>query len=161
VAVARTWLQVRVDLLGGLGVLLKPSPGRIFIVGSSHTFLGLADAINQGFARRDLSHLHEFELADGRRIGFVDPVPFEDDAIIEDHATVKVAEAVALGDEFAFTFDFGDRWEHRCRVLDEKVDPRQEWGSGPLPKQPLATWGWGLIPDQYGRQSAAELDLAP
>lgn len=158
---ARTWLQVRVDLLGGHGARLKPSPGRVFIVGPSHTFLGLADAINQGFARWDLSHLHEFELAGGRRIGFVDPEPFEDDEVVEDHALVKVADAVAPGDEFAFTFDFGDRWEHGCRVLAEKIDPRHEWGPGPLPKQPIATWGWGLIPDQYGRSSAAELDLQP
>ena len=70
---ARTWLQLRVDLLGGLGGRLRPSPGRIFIVGPSHTFAGLAGAINQAFARWDLSHLQEFELAGGRRIGFVDP----------------------------------------------------------------------------------------
>lgn len=101
---------------------LKPSPGRVFIVGPSHSFSGLADAINQAFARWDLAHLHEFELADGRRI---------------------------------------DRSEHRCRVLADKVDPRQEWGEGRLPRQPGATWGWGEIPDQYGRRSAAELDLDP
>jgi len=160
VLVSRTWLQVRVDLLGGHGARLKPSPGRIFIVGSSHTFLGLAEAINQGFARWDLSHLHEFELAGGRRIGFVDPEPF-DDEVVEDHASIKVAAAVVPGEEFAFTFDFGDRWEHRCRVLAEKIDPRDECGPGSLPKAPIATWGWGLIPDQYGRESAAELDFAP
>lgn len=158
---ARTWLQVRVDLLGGLGERLKPSPGRIFIVGPSHSFAALAEAINAAFARWDLSHLHEFELADGRRIGFIDPEPFEDDAPVEDHAAVKVASAVAPGDEFGFTFDFGDRWTHRCRVLAEKVDPRQEWGAGPLPRQPVAIWGWGVIPDQYGRRSAGELDLEP
>lgn len=148
------------DLLGGLGGRLKPSPGRIFIVGPSHSFAALADAINGAFARWDLSHLHEFELAEGRRIGFVDPEPlFEDDAAVEDHAAVRVGDAVAPGDEFGFVFDFGDRWEHRCRVLDEKADPRQEWGAGPLPRQPVAIWGWGEIPDQYGRRSAAELEL--
>jgi hypothetical protein len=145
-------------LLGGLGAQLKPSPGRIFIVGPAHTFGALADAINASFARWDLSHLHEFELADGRRIGFDDPEPF-DDAVIEDQAATKLAGAVAPGDEFRFVFDFGDRWEHRCRVLADKVDPREEWGAGPLPKQPIAIWGWGTIPDQYGRESAAELDL--
>jgi hypothetical protein len=145
-------------LLGGLGAQLRPSPGRIFIVGPAHTFGALADAINASFARWDLSHLHEFELADGRRIGFDDPEPF-DDAVIEDQAATKVAGAVAPGDEFRFVFDFGDRWEHRCRVLADKVDPREEWGAGPLPKQPIAIWGWGTIPDQYGRESAAELDL--
>ena len=101
---ARTWLQVRVDLLGGHGARLQPSPGRIFIVGPSHTFLGLADAINQGFARWDLSHLHEFEPAGGQRIGFVAPEPFDGDDLVEDHATVKVIQTVAPGDEFVFTF---------------------------------------------------------
>jgi hypothetical protein len=52
---------------------LKPFPGRIFIVGPSHTFLALADAINAAFARWDLLHLHEFEMDGGRRIGFVVP----------------------------------------------------------------------------------------
>jgi hypothetical protein len=159
VVVARTWFQVRVDLLGGLGVRLKPSPGRIFIVGPSHTFLALADAINAAFARWDLAHLHEFELADGRRIGFVDPDPFEDDEVVEDQAGLKVFDAVGLDEEFGFVFDFGDRWEHRCRVLAEKADPRQEWGVGSLPRQPVAIWGWGEIPDQYGRRSAADLEL--
>jgi len=155
------WLWVRVDLLGGLGARLRPPPGRIFIVGPSHTFSALAQAINAAFARWDLSHLYEFELAGGRRIGVVDPEPFEGDELAEDDTQVKVADAVGPGDEFGFVFDFGDRWEHRCRVLVEKADPRQEWGSGPLPKQPVAIWGWGSIPDQYGRESADELDLEP
>jgi hypothetical protein len=138
---------------------LRPPPGRIFIVGPAHTFSGLAEAINAAFGRWDLSHLHEFELAGGRRIGFVDPDPF-DDGVVEDHAAVKVADAVGPGEEFGFVFDFGDRWEHRCRVLANKADPRQEWGPGPpLPKAPVAIWGWGSIPDQYGRESAEELDL--
>ena len=76
---------------------MRPAPGRIFIVGPSHTFAGLADAINAAFARWDLSHLHEFELGDGRRIGFVDPDPFADDEVVEDLAAVKVASAVAPG----------------------------------------------------------------
>jgi hypothetical protein len=159
--VARTWFQVRVDLLSGLGGRLRPSPGRIFIVGPSHSFSALADAINAAFARWDLAHLHEFELADGRRIGFVEPDPFEDDEPVEDQAAIKVAQTVAPGDEFRFVFDFGDRWEHRCRVLAEKADPREEWGQGPLPAAPVAIWGWGEIPDQYGRRSAAELELEP
>jgi Plasmid pRiA4b ORF-3-like protein len=130
-------------------------------VGPAHTFAALADAINAAFARWDLSHLHEFELADGRRIGFVEPEPLEDDELAEDQSVVKVADTVRPGDEFSFVFDFGDRWEHRCRVLAAKADPREEWGPGPLPRQPVAIWGWGSIPDQYGRESADELDLEP
>jgi len=144
-----------------LGARLEPSPGRIFIVGPSHTFSGLADAVNEAFARWDLAHLHEFELSDGRRIGFVDLELFEDGERVEDHAAVKVGNVVGPGEEFGFVFDFGDRWEHRCRVLAGKADPRQEWGSGQLPRRPVAIWGWGEIPDQYGRRSAAELDLDP
>jgi hypothetical protein len=155
---ARTWLQV---LVQGFGERFAPTPGRVFIAGRAHTFAGLADAINLAFARWDLSHLHEFELTGGRRIGFVDPDPFQGDEAVEDHAQVKVADAVGPGEEFGFTFDFGDRWEHRCRVLAEKIDPRQEWGAGPLPRQPVVTCGWGVIPDQYGRRSAAELGLDP
>lgn len=67
---ARTWLRIRVDLLGGGGLVCDPPPGRIFIVGPSHTFEQFAEAINVAFARWDLSHLHVFELADERLIGF-------------------------------------------------------------------------------------------
>lgn len=115
---ARTWLQIRVDLLSGRGIELDPPPGRVLLVGPSHA--GPAS---------------------------------------EDHAAVKIAQAVAPGDEFSFTFDLGDVWEHRCRVLADKIDLREEYGPGPAPKHPVAIWGWGSIPDQYGRESADELEL--
>lgn len=83
------------------------------------------------------------------------------DLTCEDHAALKVGREVSLGEEFAFTFDLGDNWRHRCRVLADKRDPREEYGPGPLPKRPVPIWGWGSIPDQYGRESAAELDLEP
>ncbi len=70
---ARTWLRIRVDLLGGLEADLNPTPGRVLIVGPSHSFGELAEAIDMAFARWDLAHLHGFELADGRRIGILDP----------------------------------------------------------------------------------------
>jgi hypothetical protein len=62
--VARTSIRIRVDLLGGGGITCDPSPGRIFVVGPSHTFEQFAGAIDAAFARWDLSHLHESELAD-------------------------------------------------------------------------------------------------
>jgi hypothetical protein len=34
--VARTWLRIKVDLLGAGGITCDPAPGRIFIVGPSH-----------------------------------------------------------------------------------------------------------------------------
>ncbi len=150
---ARTWLQIRVELVSGRGIELKPSPGRTMIVGPSHSFGQLGEAINAAFARWDLSHLHEFELADGRRIGY----PSDDyapDLEWEDQAKLKVARELKPGDEFEFVFDFGDDWRHRCRVLPEKVDPAEEYG--PIPDRPVPIWGWGQIPDQYGRESLDE-----
>ncbi len=63
---ARTWLSVTVELLGGRGEELWPWPGRVFAVGPAHTFSDLANAINDAFARWDRSHLAMFTLADGR-----------------------------------------------------------------------------------------------
>jgi len=62
----RTWLSVTVELLGGRGQELWPWPGRVFAVGPSHTFMDLADSVNEAFARWDRSHLSVFTLADGR-----------------------------------------------------------------------------------------------
>ena len=59
-------MSVGVELLGGGGEELWPWPGRVFAVGPSHTFMHLADAVNQAFARWDRSHLSVFTLADGR-----------------------------------------------------------------------------------------------
>jgi hypothetical protein len=107
-------------------------------------------AINAAFARWDLSHLHEFELADGRRIGYPDDY-YAPELEWLDHAALKVARELTPGDEFEYTFDFGDNWRHRCRVQPEKIDPAREFGV--LPRVPLPFWGWGSIPDQYGRST--------
>jgi hypothetical protein len=120
------------------------------LTGPSHTFAQLADAINVAFARWDHSHLHEFRLADGRTIG----LPYEDapeDQI--DGTRTKVLATVRPGEAFGYTFDFGDDWEHRC-VAKESVDPRAAYGE--TPAQPVPIFGWGWIPDQYGRESGEE-----
>jgi hypothetical protein len=153
---ARTWLSVTVELLGGRGEELWPWPGRVFAVASSHTFLDLADAINDAFARWDRAHLSLFTLADGRVVTddetgremaagsfgpIVAPVDIE---------SAKVGRMLSLGAEFQYTFDLGDDWVHRCVVGDRKIDPLDELGI--LPDKPLPYWGWGSIPDQYGRR---------
>ena len=145
---ARTWLRIRVDLLGGHGVDLRPAPGRVLLVGPSHSFGNLAEAIDLAFARWDLAHLHGFELADGRRIGIFDP-DYPGDWL--DETTLKVAKEVKPGDGFDYTFDFGDDWRHHCTVEPEKADPEEEFGA--KPSAPVPIWGWGAIPDQYFRDS--------
>jgi hypothetical protein len=157
---ARTWLSVTVELLGGRGEELWPWPGRIFAVGPSHTFMDLANAINDAFARWDRSHLSMFTLADGRVITdeetgaemagsirgpIIAPI---------DIATAKVARTLAAGAEFQFTYDLGDSWMHRCVVGEVKVDPLEVLGV--RPDVPLPYWGWGSIPDQYGRRWATD-----
>jgi hypothetical protein len=146
----RTWLRIRVDLLGGGGIDCDPSPGRIFLVGPSHTFEQFAEAIDAAFARWDLSHLHNFELKDGRLIGYPDD-SFGPELVWLDHAKLKVAKEVSPGEEFEYVFDLGDNWRHRCTVEAEKGDPLEEYGI--VPKMPAPIWGWGWIPDQYGRQA--------
>ena len=157
---ARTWLSLTVELLGGRGEELWPWPGRIFAVGPSHTFMDLATAINDAFARWDLSHLSMFTLADGRVVTdeetgaelagsisgpIIAPI---------DISTAKVARTVEPGAEFQFTFDLGDAWTHRCVVEEAKVDPLEVLGI--RPNTPLPYWGWGRIPDQYGRRWATD-----
>lgn len=127
---ARTWLSVTVELLGGRGEELWPWPGRIFAVGPSHTFKDLADAVNDAFARWDRAHLSTFTLVDGRlvadeyagaelagSIGGPITLPI-------DIAAAKVARTVELGGEFEFTFDLGDDWTHRCVVGTESQRSR-------------------------------------
>lgn len=155
---ARTWLSVTVELLGGRGEELWPWPGRVFAVGPSHTFENLADAINTAFARWDRSHLSLFTLADGRLITDTETGAEVANSMAGpitaslDSATTKVAGTLQPGAEFQFTFDLGDAWTHRCVVAAEKVDPVEVLGV--RPDTPLAYWGWGSIPDQYGRRWA-------
>ncbi|MEN0134589.1 MAG: UPF0158 family protein [Rhodococcus sp. (in: high G+C Gram-positive bacteria)] len=162
---ARTWLSVTVELLGGRGEDLWPWPGRVFAVGPSHTFMDLAEAVNDAFARWDRSHLSMFTLADGRvvtdaetgaeRAGSLGG-PVTEPVDIE---SAKVARLLVPGAEFQFTFDLGDDWTHRCVVGDDKIDPVTVLGIAP--RKPLPYWGWGSIPDQYGRRWAGDDGQSP
>jgi hypothetical protein len=142
------WLTVRVELLGGGDDdRLWPRPGRIMLVGPRHTFGDLADAVNDAFGRWDLAHLWEFTLADGRRIALPDP---DDDEPAEDARALPVARAVRHGAEFQYVFDLGEYWLHRCSVANTQIDRTR--GAGPLPSRPVPVFGWGWLPDQYGRR---------
>lgn len=113
------------------------------------TFRMLADAINDAFARWDLSHLHAFTLADGTRITMKGPWD-EDWNEPELDDTREKLTRLSLGEQFVYEFDFGDGWMHLCTVADEKVDPHEVYGEAP--DRPVAYFGWGAIPDQYGRR---------
>ena len=54
------------------------------------------------------------------------------------------------GGSYSSTFDLGDKWQHLCTVAPQRADPLETLGI--IPVGPLARWGWGDIPDQYGRR---------
>ena len=49
-----------------------------------------------------------------------------------------------------YVFDLGDDWAHLCTVGPRRIDPADTLGI--VPATPLPYWGWGSIPDQYGRR---------
>lgn len=103
----------------------------------------MAEAINTAFVRWDLGHLYLFRLTGGTRIGKTFEEVSEQEA-----ARTKIAKRVE-GEVFEYEFDLGGSWEHRCAVLQTGVVPEDAFGV--RPKGPVAVWGWGTIPDQYGR----------
>jgi Plasmid pRiA4b ORF-3-like protein len=137
------WYIIRVELTSGRAGHLEPPPGRDLLISSQHTFRQLAEAINSAFARWDLGHLYAFRLSDGAVIGIGLEDPLDKEA-----ARTKVGKRRA-GEIFDHEFDFGDSWQHRCAVLEVGVVPEDVYGV--RPRGPVAVWGWGSIPDQYGR----------
>ena len=117
-----------------------------------HTLRELAEAIDVAFARWDHAHLHQFELADGRRymLGGSD---FEPEVLNSSDATLRSLGLVE-GAGFEYVFDLGDDWAHRCLVQATDADPETEYGI--VPDGPVPIWGWGTIPDQYGRITEAD-----
>jgi len=71
-----------------------------------------------------------------------------------DIESAKVAQVLEPGAEFQFMFDLGDEWTHRCVLAEGKIDPVETLGV--RPDTPLPYWGWGAIPDQYGRRWASD-----
>jgi hypothetical protein len=126
---------------------VDPAPGRDFLVSSDHSLLELAVAIDSAFARWDLGHLHMFRFPDdGEYLLGGDE---DDPEAASTESTLLGALGLAEGARFEYIFDLGDEWLHRCEVRAVGVDPETEFGDVPLGPVPL--FGWGEIPDQYGR----------
>jgi hypothetical protein len=148
------WSIVRVTLVSNGGDELADAPGRDLLVSSVHTFAELANAIDRAFARWDPSHLHEFRLADGRRVVMEEAEELEDSGSaqhLDERAHSPSSMGLSSGDTFTYIFDLGDEWEHDCTVLRIDVDPEEE--AGVVVSEILPIFGWGTIPDQYGRLS--------
>lgn len=146
---ARTWLSIRVELVSGRGEDYWPRPGRILAAARSHTFRQLATSIDDAFARWDRAHLHLFTLADQTPISPLDWWGGDgpDGMLDGDRTTLAKLKP---GDQFAYVFDMGDDWAHLCTVGEKRIDPADQLGI--VPDTPRPYWGWGSIPDQYGRR---------
>ncbi len=148
------WMSIRVELVQGRGEALWPRPGRLFVAASAHTFGQLATAIDAAFARWDLSHLHEFELPRDVRIGPRDP---DNEATLDE--AHEVLARLAAAQQFVYSFDLGDDWAHLCTVIDHDLQLASVLTSAP--HCPTPVFGWGDIPDQYGRSWAEDNGEAP
>jgi hypothetical protein len=107
----------------------------------------LAAAIDVAFARWDRAHLYQFQMADARRIGQPE---FDDVGQGFIDGAITTLNTLGLGEQFVYGFDFGDSWTHLCTVEPARIDPYEVLGTCPAGPQPF--WGWGEMPDQYGRR---------
>ena len=107
----------------------------------------------QGLLRRQADLLHQADLVDGKaevEITLVGGAE-RDSTIGADFLGDFVSRVQAtFGSQFLYTFDLGDDWTHLCTVGPERIDPEEELGI--VPDVPLPYFGWGDMPDQYGRR---------
>src|SRR5699024_1311410 len=126
---AKTWLSITVELLGGRGQRLWPRPGRTFALGPAHTFADLAEAINLAVARWDLGHLSGMTVSDGSLSTDECSGPVLGSPCFGTLQEVlgcergKVARTGRSGEDFLGSCDRGDGWEYLCTVSAGYVDP--------------------------------------
>lgn len=140
------WLSIQVELIEGRGKHFWPRPGRVFAAAVHDSFADLATAIDYAFARWDRSHGHEFAFARGVHIGR--PDPDADEPIVNESRTRL--SRLQPKEQFVYIYDFGDYWAHLCTVGEYPIDPLETLGI--VPDRPLPYFGWGDLPDQYGRR---------
>lgn len=149
-AMARSWLSIRVELVSGRGQYFWPRPGRVIVARRTATFRELARAIDVALGRWDFAHLHRFVLDDVELVT-LDHWDEAPRGAADDSSRLSILE---LGQQFAYEFDMGDGWEHLCTVAPNRVDPYEALGVEPA--RPTVAFGWGDLPDQYGRRFAAD-----
>ena len=147
------WLHIEVRLTGNRRLTLDPAPGRVLLCHVEHTFADLADGIDASFGRWDPMQAHEFDV-DGRiLVGGAGDEELSEDAAYSDDVALDELKG-RPGFAFRYAFDPGEGWAHECEVVatDVDVDPDDE------ADDVVAVFGWGTIPDQYGRETPDDYD---
>ena len=144
-ATGSTIYQLKVILTG-----IYPEIWRRLLVSGNTTLSTLHEVLQTAMGWTN-SHVHRFSVAGAC---YADPRLEDDWAGLgaEDESAARLCEVAPwVGDRVVYEYDLGDHWEHRCVVEPEKADPLDEYGT--VPPAPAVVWGWGSIPDQYGRRS--------
>ena len=148
------WMTIRFEVLGRDGEPLAVPPGRVLLAHPDHVLGELADAVDNAFGRWDLTPVSEFTIDGRRALPGGDP----DDPEALDSDTCRIGDlGWAVGSQFTYTFDLGEGWEHECRVEEVGVEAGAEVDE---PDLPVPVFGWGTIPDQYGRDEEDDGDSA-
>ena len=111
-----------------------------------HTFEELAEAIEIAL---DAGTALTFKSSPSPRLSLPDPDWEIEGEATEDYRRVRLSR-LRPGEQFVYVFDLGDDWAHLCTMGPERVDPLTTLGI--IPDKPLPYWGWGDLPDQYGRR---------
>lgn len=111
-------IRLRIELQN-----IAPLIWREIVVPASTTLDVLHEVIQGAMAWQD-SHLQEFEIK-GKRYQAPE-FPEEDWEYDEDFLSqreFKLSDLVGQGDEFIYTYDFGDNWRHKITVVEKrKID---------------------------------------
>lgn len=151
------WMTVRVVLLAHGDERLEPPPGRVLLVRADHTFAEFAEAVDSAFGRWDPTPPSEFAVGGRRLVSDLDADPGPGEAAMADTCELG-GVGLRAGDTFRYLFDLGEQWLHDCDVEELGVDPFAVYGEEP--SWPVPVFGWGTLPDQYGREHEEDDDEA-
>lgn len=146
------WFDIHVTLTGLPETGSEPGPGRIILAAPAHSFLSLADAIDQAFGRWAETENRRFVTGGEEEIVVSGPDP-DQWRLGDNHTPTGDFPGTMPIDRFRYIYRDGLTWEHDCLVSRIMVDPRVHRPTGRLPRRPFAVDGWGWLPDPLGRRT--------